>query len=61
MSGDDEGDGGAPGIAWLAVGVALLLVGVLTDIQILSPVLAVAGAAVLIITGVQLQSRRGRG
>ena len=62
MSGDTEGDKGGMSMAWLAVGLTLLLVGGLTDIEILSPVLAVVGAAVLVVTGVQLlQSRRGRG
>ena len=62
MTGDRSGDGGASSIALLASGLALLLVGVLTDIEILSPVLAVAGAAVLVIAAVQFfQSRRGRG
>jgi len=62
VSGDTEGDKGGMSMAWLAVGLTLLLVGGLTDIEILSPVLAVVGAAVLVVTGVQLlQSRRGRG
>ena len=53
-------DAGGLGTAWLVSGLALLLVGALTDVEVLSPVLVLAGVAVVVVTAIRLlQGRRG--